>query len=266
MTSPRMSVRDEGAGPVLLLLHAFPCDGSLWDPVAAACRATGWRTLVPDLPGFGASPLPSAGPDLDAVADDVVDMLHERDVASCAVAGVSLGGYIAMNLVRRHPELVRALLLCDTKATADTDPARHGRERLASLCEESPADTGRILEQAVLPGLLGETTRAGRPQVVERTRRFLDAAPASSVAWYQRAMAGRPDSRGALAAWAGPSLVLWGEEDSLSPLDEQRAMLDVLVDAHEARLPGAGHLAVLETPMAAASAITGFLGAGGAAP
>lgn len=255
-----MNVRDEGDGPVLLLLHAFPCDGSLWDPVARACRDAGWRTLAPDLPGFGGSPLPDAAPDLDVVADEVVDVLARLRVPSCVVAGVSLGGYVAMNIVRRHPETVRALLLCDTKATDDSQAAQQNRERLAVLCEESPSDTGRILEQAVLPGLLGDTTRSGRPDVVERTRRFLVAAQAPSVAWYQRAMARRPDSREALATWSGPGLVLWGDEDTLSPAEEQQLMLDSLRDARGVALPGAGHLAVIETAEAASGAIVDFLG------
>lgn len=254
-----MNVRDEGDGPVLLLLHAFPCDGSLWDHVAGACRDAGWRTVVPDLPGFGASPLLDAEPGLDVVADELVGLLDRLRVESCVVAGVSLGGYVAMNLVRRHPKTVRALILCDTKATEDSVPAQQNRERLAALCEESPAETGRILEQAVLPGLLGDATRSGRPEVVERTRRYLQAAQAPSVAWYQRAMARRPDSREALAAWSGAGLVLWGEEDTLSPADEQQVMLEALGDARGVALPGAGHLAVIETPEAASGAIVGFL-------
>jgi pimeloyl-ACP methyl ester carboxylesterase len=258
-----MIVRDEGTGPVLLMLHAFPCDGTLWDPVAGACREAGWRTVVPDLPGFGGSPLLESEPNLDAVADEVMDLLGRLRAPSCAIAGVSLGGYVAMNLVHRYPETVRALLLCDTKATADADPARLNRERLAVICEEAPGDTARILEQAVLPGLLGETTRRHRPDVVDRARRFLMGAQASSVAWYQRAMARRPDSRVALAAWSGPSLVLWGTEDTLSPAEEQEAMLDALHDATAAEVQGAGHLAVIEAPDEAGAAIVQFLDARG---
>ena len=254
-----MHVRDEGEGPVLLLLHAFPCDGSLWDPVARACRDAGWRTVVPDLPGFGASTLPDAAPDLDIVADEVVGLLARLRVPSCVVAGVSLGGYVAMTIVRRHPETVRALILCDTKATKDSGSAQRNRERLAMLCEESPSETGRILEQAVLPGLLGETTHTQRPEVIERTRGFLRAVPAPSVAWYQRAMARRPDSRETLATWSGPGLVLWGEEDTLSPNEEQQAMLGCLREARGVAVPGAGHLAVIETPEAASGAIVDFL-------
>ena len=243
----------------VLLLHALPCDGTLWDPVAQACRDAGWRTVVPDLPGFGTSPRLDGPPNLDAVADEMVRILQEQNTDSCVVAGVSLGGYVAMNLVRRYPEVVRSLILCDTKATADSEQAQQNRERLAVLCEQTPSDTARILEQAVLPGLLGDTTRAERPSVVERARRYLQQAQAPSVAWYQRAMACRPDSLAALAAWSGPSLVLWGDEDTLSPADEQLAMLEALSDARGVALPSAGHLAILETPDAASSEIIGFL-------
>lgn len=254
-----MHLRDDGAGDPLLLLHAFPCDGTLWADQAEACRRAGWRTLVPDLPGFGESARIQGPPRLDAVVDEVARAVEDLGLDRIVVGGVSLGGYIAMGLVRRHPSRVSALLLCDTKASADTVEAREGRERLATLCEAEPDQTGRILNQAVLPGLLGATTRQARPAVVERTRGYLDRVDARTVAWYQRAMAHRPDSHAALAEWAGPALVLWGAEDSLSPDEDQERLLEALPGARRACVPGAGHLAVIEDPNATGAEILSFL-------
>jgi pimeloyl-ACP methyl ester carboxylesterase len=254
-----LHVLDIGEGPALVLLHAFPCDGRMWLPVAEALAEVGWRVLVPDLPGFGSSPLPSDEPGLDVVAAQVVEMLEGSDVDRAVLAGVSLGGYVTMAILRARPDLVAGVVLCDTKATADAEPARANRERLATLVLASPEESGRILEQAVLPGLLGDTTRASRPEVVERVRAWLDDASAESVAWYQRAMAARPESLTVLAASPVPTLVVWGDEDALSSREEQDLMLSAAVDADLVVVSGAGHLANVEDPQAVIDALHRYL-------
>lgn len=254
-----MNVRELGDGPVLLLLHAFPCDGRMWDPQMRATAEAGWRVLVPDLPGFGTSPLLAAAPDLDVVADALLAELDDRDVERAVVGGVSMGGYLAMALIRRRPSLVAGLVLGGTKASADSEEARANRERLAQRVLESPEQTRAILEEAVLPGLLGDTSRQRRPEVVERVRGWVGAADAASVAWYQRAMAGRPDSIADIADADVPTLVLWGEEDALSSRAEQDRMVAAPSDARLAAVAGAGHLVNVEAADLATSALLAFL-------
>ena len=258
MTS--MRVRDSGDGPAVVLLHAFPCDGRMWEPVQARLAASGLRVIVPDLPGFGQSPLPEDQPALDVVAGTVIDLLDELDVDRCVLGGISLGGYVTMAILRTRPDLAAAVVLCDTKATADPPAARESRERLAGLCLADPERTGRILEQAVLPGLLGDTSRSSRPEVVHLVRGWLDEADAEAVAWYQRAMAVRPDSLDVLSGVDAPTLVIWGDEDSLSPRAEQELMLGVLALGDSQVIAGAGHLANVERPDAVAEALARFVG------
>jgi pimeloyl-ACP methyl ester carboxylesterase len=256
--SAGLHVRDYGDGPVVLLLHAFPCDGSMWQPQAEALVAAGRRVLVPDLPGFGRSRLLNSRPALDAVATALLTELDGRDIERCAIAGISLGGYLTMALARLRPSLLSGVVLCDTKATPDGTPARENRERLALMCEQAPDETARILEQAVLPGLLGDTTREQRPDVVDQVRGWLSAAQAATVAWYQRAMAARPDSRDALATLAVPGLVVWGDEDALSPREEQDLMVASLADAAFVAVDGAGHLSNVERPDVVSAALVDF--------
>lgn len=255
-----LRVRDVGDGPVLVLLHAFPCDGRMWEPQAEAAVAAGWRVLVPDLPGFGESPLAEAAPDLAVVADAVLAMLDDRDVDRCVLGGVSLGGYVAMELLRARPSMLAGLVLCDTKASADGPEARANRERLAGLALEAGEGLGRLLEQAVLPGLLGATSREQRPDVVQRVRGWLDDADPAAVAWYQRAMADRPDSAVDLTDVDPPTLVVWGDEDALSDRAEQERMVGAVTDARLVVVPGAGHLANVEDPEVVSAAIVQFLG------
>ncbi len=254
-----INVRDLGDGPAIVLLHAFPCDGRMWEPAAEALAASGLRVIVPDLPGFGGSTLIDAPPGLEAVADAVIGMLGERDIDRCVLGGISLGGYVTMAILRRRPDLAAAVVLCDTKATADTPAAAGNRERLAALCLAEPDRTGRILEQAVLPGLLGDTSRAERPEVVDLVRGWLDDASAEAVAWYQRAMAARPDSLEVLESLDSPALVMWGDEDTLSPRAEQELMLGRLALGDSAVIERAGHLANVERPEAVAAALRSFV-------
>ncbi len=255
-----LHVQDLGSGPAVLLLHAFPCDGRMWRPQADELVAAGRRVLIPDLPGFGDSPLPDAVPDLGLVASALLDWLDDAGVARCAIGGASLGGYIAMALMRARPELATALMFCGTKATEDSAAARENRERLARACLDAPDQTQRILEEKVLPGLVGETTRSTRPAVVEAVRGWLGGASADAVAWYQRAMAVRPDSLGTLAATDAPALVIFGAEDTLSPQPEQELMLGRLRQGREVRVPGVGHLVGVEAPARVAAELRGFLG------
>jgi pimeloyl-ACP methyl ester carboxylesterase len=252
-------IDDEGDGIAIVLLHAFPCDSRMWGPQSAALRAAGFRVLVPDLPGFGRSVLLDDGPSLVRVADRIIRGVESRGVDRFVLGGVSLGGYVAMAMISSRPELVLGLALCDTKATDDSRTARDNRERLAQMCLAAPDETARILEQAVLPGLLGDTTRAGRPNVVADVRSWLAEARPETVAWYQRAMAARPDSREALAGLTTPSLVVWGDEDVLSPREEQDLMLASLPEAKLVAVEKAGHLANVERPDAVTAALLDLL-------
>jgi len=245
----------------VVFLHAFPCDHRMWEPQVQAVSAAGWQALALNLPGFGGTDLPDTEPTLDSAADAVLMTLAAGvGTEPVVLVGVSLGGYVAMNILRRHPERAGALVLCDTKATADSAEARLNRERLAALVEDQPGDSCRILEQAVLPGLLGPTTVDQRPATVDRVREWLCEAEPDSVAWYQRAMAVRPASLAALEGFDGPAAIIWGEEDALSLWPEQELMSQALRSAPILRIAGAGHLANVESPVEVASGILDFLG------
>ena len=249
---------DEGSGPVVLLLHAFPCDHTMWSGQVDRLVAAGFRTLVPDLPGFGAEELPREQPNLDVVVSDLVSMLDQMQVKECIVGGLSLGGYVAMALLRRAPERVSSLILVDTKATADPPAAVTNRLAVADRAEAE--ESTDFLVAAMIPGLLGETTRARRPEVVEQAKNWIRGAAPASVAWYQRAMAQRPDSLPDLARFQRPAAVIYGAEDTvLSPSGEQETMAGALPKSILIRIPEAGHLSAVERPVAVAEAIEQFL-------
>lgn len=240
----------------VVLIHAFPFTPAVFDDLAA--RLPGTTLIRPALRGFGGPALDDAAvgePSLDTYADDVAAELAARGVERAVVGGLSLGGYVTMALLRRHPEVVAGVVLVDTKASEDTDEAMTNRLRVADAVERHG---GRAL-RPMLDTLLGETSRRDRPELVSRVTGWLDAAPPAGVAWAQRAMAARPSSFGILhdAAARGldVSTVIVGAEDTLTGRDEADAMAAALGGVPVHVVDGAGHLSPLERPDAVASVL-----------
>ncbi len=242
---------ERGAGRPVVLLHAFPLSSAMWAGVSLP-----GRVVAPDQRGFGGSPLGDEEPSLERCADDVLALMDRLGLEQVVLAGLSMGGYVVMELLRRAPERVSALVLADTKAQADTAEQREGRLRTAESAERH--GTGE-LATTMLPALLGRTSLEGRPQVVEQVRGWVDAAAPATVAWASRAMAARPDSFAVLRAADVPALVVVGEQDVLSPVAQAQEMADALPQGRLAVLPGAGHLSAVEDPAAFSAVVTGFL-------
>lgn len=238
-------VREAGDGTPLVLLHAFPLSSAMWLDQRASLGER-CHVVTPDQRGFGGSPLGGAEPSLDVCADDVARLLDGRGFDRVVLGGISMGGYVAMAFLRRHPGRLRGLLLVDTKAGADSKEARGNRLRMADELDADP-ESPVLLEQ-VLPTLIGETTVRSRVMAHGRVRGFVQSAPAYAAAWAQRAMADRPDSFDALRTVDVPALVVVGDEDGISPLSEAQAMVDALPDAELAVLPQSGHLTPIEVP------------------
>lgn len=257
MTPVRLHVEEAGSGAPVVLLHAFPLSGEMWRAQRDGL-ADGFRVLVPDQRGFGGSPLGNDDPSLDHVADDVAALLDRLGLGQVVLGGLSMGGYAAMAFLRRHADRVRALVLADTKAGADPEPAREKRERIAArLDTEGTADA---LVEEVLPALCGPSTLRERPEVADRVGAMVRAAPPAAAAWAQRAMAARPDSLDTLRSVSVPALVVLGDEDQLSTRADADAMVTALPHAHLVVLPGSGHLTAMEVPGAFTAAVRAFLG------
>ena len=248
------------SGVPLVLLHAFPLSSTMWSAQVAALSGRA-QVVTPDQRGFGGSPLGGDEPSLDHAADDVADVLDRLGLEHVVLGGLSMGGYVAMAFLRRHPGRVRALVLADTKAGADPDAAREKRLAMADRLERD--GTPQALLDDVLPGLTGPTTARGRPEVLAQVRDLVAKAPPASAAWAQRAMAARPDSLDTLRDVRVPALVVRGDEDGLASADDATAMVDALPQGRLVTLPGAGHLSNLEVPEAFSRAVADFLAAPG---
>jgi pimeloyl-ACP methyl ester carboxylesterase len=243
---------------VLVLIHAFPLGAAMWEGQLKALPA-GWRLIAPDLRGFGGSTIaqPDENPSMDDYANDVLDVLHHLEVSSAVVGGCSMGGYAAFGVLRRLSSLARAVILVDTRATADTPEARANRRNMLALLDrEGPSGVARDM----IPKLLGKTTLQERPDVEPLVRRLIKQQSAAALRGALQRLMLRPDSTPILRDLAVPTLIIVGEEDVLTPPDEARKMEASNSHARLVELPRTGHLPSLEQPRLFNETINSFLG------
>jgi pimeloyl-ACP methyl ester carboxylesterase len=252
----------EGSGPsrhALVLLHAFPLAADMWRPQFAALPS-GWRVVAPDLRGFGASSPdgPSESVSIDDYARDLVALLDHLQLHRVVVGGNSMGGYTAFAVLRLAAERVKGLVLADTKAEADSASARADR---AAMLEVLATGGVAAVWDRMQPGLIGKTTRASRPDVVERVRHLVLEQPAEGVRRAIERMRSRPDSTPLLPGIGCPTLVIVGEEDPIAGVETARGIHEKIPAAELAVIRGAGHLAGLEHPREFNAVLGRFLAA-----
>jgi len=240
-----------GDGLPVVLIHGFPLDHRMW--LAAAAAVPGTRAVhTVDLPGTPGHLADLPDPAIEAAAADVATALAQAGIGRAVVAGMSMGGYVALALAEAHPELVAALALVDTKSTADPDEARANRLRIA---DEAEATDSVAPVRPMATTLVGESTRAGRPAVSDQVAAWIEDQSPAGIAWSQRAMAARPDRTDVLRAFAGPVTVVVGDEDALTPISAAEHMVGAAADALLVVVPRAGHLAAAEQPDVVAAAL-----------
>jgi pimeloyl-ACP methyl ester carboxylesterase len=234
----------------LVLIHAFPFNGGMWEHQRRALRDAAEPMLAPNLPGFGGTAVRRGQPTMDDYADAVIEAMDAASVERAAIAGLSLGGYVAFALWRRHRDRVDRLMLADTRADADTDEARERRTKLATLVREQGVEALVRTPPAWL--------REGSPYWDE-IKAVVLKQPADAVAQASIAMGLRPDSRPLLADIDVPTAVVVGELDTITPPDLARAMSDAIPAATLTVIPAAGHLANIDAPTAFDAALRAWL-------
>lgn len=249
-----VSVEERGEGPVLLLVHGFPFDHDLWRHQLKTFP--GWRRIAPDLRGAGTSSVPDDGYSMARYADDLIAVLDAMEVAAAVVCGLSMGGYVIFELLRRYRGRVRAAILCDTKAEADTEEGKRGREEMMTLARVSGASA---VADKMIPALLTPDTRAEHPEVEAQVREMIERAPVNGIVGALKAMRDREDSTAMLAELRVPVLVVTGASDGISTPEGNAAMAGKIKGARFATVSGAAHLPPLEQPFVTTRLIGDFL-------
>lgn len=248
-----LKVLDSGppGAPVLVLIHAFPLNGRLWESTLAALTP-GWRVVAPHLRGFGSAD-PPAVLTMASAARDVLDTLDALGVKHAVVGGMSMGGYVALEVWHQAAQRCRGVVLLDSRAGADSETGRAGRETFAQNALSK--GLGWVADD-MLPKLL---SRAAPEALVARVRGMVMEAQVEGVAAAQRGMAQRRDFLPLLPQMKVPFLALVGEHDVVTPPAESLAMAAAVPNGKAAVVPGAAHLAHLENAEAVHQALRGFL-------
>lgn len=234
----------------VLLIHGFPFDHSQWRHQVGALP--GWRWIAPDLPGAGASRGFDAIEDYSVAsyATYLIGVLDQAKVDQVVICGLSMGGYIAFELLRRFPDRVRAAILTNTKATPDTAEAKRGRDLLAAKAQQEGA---AAVAAELVPKLMVQ------PEVVGEVTEMIERQPVTGIVGALRALRERPDSTPLLATMRLPVLVVAGADDQIAPAEGMQQMAQAIPGARFVVIPRSGHLTPFEQPRAFNAELGAFL-------
>jgi pimeloyl-ACP methyl ester carboxylesterase len=227
----------------------------------------GWHVVAPHYRGMDERPAGPAGSthddgaewltlSVDDYAADVIDLLDGLKIEEAVFVGLSIGGYVSFALFRLAPRYIRGLVLADTRATADTPEAVEGRKRMLGVLRDRGVSA---VADEMIPKLLGATTQREQPELAPRIRSLALSNSAAGIAGAITALMSRPDSTPNLSSIHCPTLIIVGEEDTLTPPAMSRDMLRAIAGSELAVLPKSGHLANIETPEPFNAALARFL-------
>lgn len=246
---------EAGEGFPVVLLHGFPHDHTLWSAQMAGLEGH-CRVVAPDLRGFGAS-VATPPFTIDRYADDVIALMDRLGIEKAVIGGLSMGGYIAFSMWRRHRARFRGLILVDTKAGPDNDEARKRREQQIEVVRSEGV---AVLAPRLVETSVSARTRERHPDVVERLLAMMTRQPAEGVIGALQAMIRRADSTPTLKTIDVPTLIVVGAEDVPTPVDDARKMHDAIAGSTLEIIEGAGHLSNLERPAAVTHVMSEFIG------
>jgi 3-oxoadipate enol-lactonase len=245
-----------GAGVPVLFAHAFPLNRTMWAPQVSA-MVERCRCVAADFRGFGES---TGRPpySMDQYADDLAGLLDQLRIDKVVLVGCSMGGYVSFAFWRRHRHRIRALVLADTRAGADSEETAARRRNLIQLAR---AEGSTAIANAQIASLVGKTTREKQPDTYDAVHRMMAQAPVEGVVGALEAMMRRPDSSDVLPTIDVPTLVVVGDEDAVTQPKEARAMQERIPGSRLEIMGQAGHLSSLERPAAFNHVLTEFLSA-----
>lgn len=250
-----MYVAARGQGYPITFVHGFPLNHRIFDSQVRALSRT-YRVLAPDLRGFGKTPFSGEEITIETYAQDIVGLLDALDIEQTVLAGLSMGGYIAFAMWRLAPERIRALVLLNTRAGADTE---EGRRRRFETIEQVQKDGIEPLVQSMLPKLLSPVTLRGKRHVVHKLEDIMRSSTREGVIAALRAMAHRPDSQPLLEHITVPTLIVAGRDDAIVPVSEAESMALAIPNAQLQVVEQAGHLVTMERPRTTSRLIGEFL-------
>ena len=250
-----LAYTDIGAGPAVVLIHGYPFNRSLWTEQAEALHPK-HRVIIPDLRGFGDSDSSEGTATMSRMAEDVAELMDHLEIEQAIIGGLSMGGYVALAFARQIPARVRALVLADTRAQADTEEGKQTRFQQA---EKALSEGMAGIADAMLPKLLTPDTVSKRPELVKRVRDMMLKTKPEGAAAALKGMAARDDQTEFIADIIVPTLILVGREDAITPVADSEKMHSLIERSRLVVIENAGHVSNLEQTEQFNDALLGFL-------
>ena len=239
----------------LVLIHGFPLGASMWEPQLELADR-GWRVIAPQLRGFEGASAEVVATSMEDYAADVIDLLDALHVEDAVIGGLSMGGYITFAIFRHAPRYFRGMVLADTRAQADSPEAIESRKRMLQLVrDKGPA----AVADDMLPKLVCDATRSRQPEVVAKVRNLILSNSIDTIGGAIMALMSRPDSTPVLSNIHCPTLIVVGDQDTLTPMSFSEDMRRGIAGAELVVVPDAGHMSNMEQPDAFNLALARFL-------
>src|SRR5689334_14636416 len=238
----QLAYTDTGIGRPIVLIHGYPFNRSLWNEQVVALSSS-YRVIAPDLRGFGESDAVPGTATMNEMAQDVALLLNHLDITRATICGLSMGGYVALAFYKQLPSRVRALILADTRAPADTE---EGKQTRAQQAEKALTEGMAGIADAMLPKLLTPETVSKRPEVVKHVRDMMLQTKREGAAAALRGMAERDDQTELLPKITVPTLILVGAGDAITPVADSEKMHRAIPNARLVILENTGHVSNLE--------------------
>lgn len=239
----------------IVLVHGFPFSHAMWAPQLDVLKGKA-RVVAYDVRGHGRTEPGDGQLTLELFADDLLGLLDFLKIEKAVLCGLSMGGYIVLRAVEKAPQRARGLILADTKSEADSNEAKLKRAATVSAVKK---DGVPAFAEGFMKAIFAPETLEKRRDLLELAKGLISANPPLGICGALLAMAGRTDTTPGLAKIAVPTLVLVGEQDTLTPPAAAKSLQENIPGAKLKVIPGAGHMSNLENPEAFNAALLGFL-------
>ena len=241
----KIAFEEHGDGYPVILLHAFPLSRQMWKQQFESLNKAGYRVIAPDLRGFGESTNFADINSMEAMAHDVAELTNDLKIEKAVIGGLSMGGYVAFNFFRLFPHKTAALILCDTNSAADTDEKRASRLDMIEKIEEKGS---QALIEEMLPSLVSEYTKTKNSVLMNALAQMFEATDRQALIAALRGLAERESHDELLKSIDVPTLLIFGEEDSITDFEVARCLKNRISRSRLFIIENAGHYSNLEQP------------------
>lgn len=242
-------------GLPVVFIHGFPFDHTMWEPQMKALP-NDIRAITYDIRGHGDSEVGDGQYSIEYFVDDLIGLLDHLVIQQAVICGLSMGGYVALRAIERHPDRFKALILCDTRSEPDGNEAKVKR---AGQAKAVKANGTKEFAAGFVKAVFTQQSLDSKPEIVGKIRSIIEATSPTGISGTLLAMASRTDTTPALSSIKVPTLILVGEHDTLTPPSASQAMKEKIAGAEMHVIPGSAHMSNLENAEFFNEKLIGFL-------